>query len=209
LIELWGMTEIAGLGATHPIHAPPLHGSIGISLPSVDLRIADLDDPDTTIGPNQPGELMVRGPIVMLGYWANAEATAETLTHDGWLHTGDIATVDDAGHYFIVDRQKDMIVTAGYNVYPAEIERVISSHPAVSMVAIGRLPDELKGEVARAYIVLKQGHCASEADVLAHCRSQLAAYKVPRSVRFVDDLPKTSTGKIMRRMLPEVDCALA
>jgi long-chain acyl-CoA synthetase len=205
LIELWGMTEIAGLGSTHPVHLPPVRGSIGVSLPGVELRIADLDDAERALGPGQAGELMVRGPIVMPGYWGNPEATAEVLTDDGWLHTGDVATADDAGHYFVVDRQKDMIITAGYNVYPAEIERVIASHQAVSMVAVGRLPDELKGEVARAYIVLKPGGAASEADIIEHCRGQLAAYKVPRSVRFVDDLPKTSTGKIMRRKLVTAD----
>lgn len=205
LIELWGMTEIAGLGATHPVHLPPTRGSIGVSLPGVELRIADPDDSSRSLGPDQPGELMVRGPIVMLGYWGNDAASAEVLTDDGWLHTGDIAFVDDFGRYFVVDRKKDMIITAGYNVYPAEIERVIASHPAVSMVAVGKLSDQDKGETARAYVVLKPTHSLSAEDVLAHCRSRLAAYKIPRSVTFVDDLPKTSTGKIMRRELLSLD----
>jgi long-chain acyl-CoA synthetase len=117
------------------------------------------------------------------------------------LHTGDVAHQNDEGYFFVVDRLKDMIITGGYNVYPAEIERVVASHPAVAMVAIGRLPDELKGEVARAYVVLKPGTSASEAEIVEHCRPHLAAYKLPRSVRFVPDLPKTSTGKIMRREL--------
>lgn len=201
LIELWGMTEIAGLGTTHAVHAPPVPGSIGVSLPGIELRIDDLEDRGRSLPPHEAGELMVRGPIVMLGYWGNDEATSEVLDDEGWLHTGDIATVDGAGHYFIVDRQKDMIITAGYNVYPAEIERVIATHPAVSMVAVGKVPDEAKGELARAYVVLQPGHEATESAILEHCRPWLAAYKVPRSVRFVDDLPKTSTGKILRREL--------
>ena len=112
-----------------------------------------------------------------------------------------MAYQDENGYFFVVDRLKDMIITGGYNVYPAEIERVVASHPAVAMVAIGRLPDELKGEVARAYVVLKPGTSSSEAEIIEHCRPHLAAYKLPRSVRFVPDLPKTSTGKIMRREL--------
>ena len=201
LIELWGMTEIAGLGTTHAIHAPRLLGSIGVSLPGVELRVASLDDPTVALGPDEPGELLVRGPIVMLGYWANAEATSAVLDDQGWLRTGDVATVDETGHYFIVDRHKDMLITAGYNVYPAEIERVIAKHPAVSMVAVGKVPDVAKGELACAYIVLRPGREATEQEIVDHCRTQLAAYKVPRSVHFVEDLPKTSTGKILRRKL--------
>ena len=148
---------------------------------------------------------MVRGPIVMLGYYGNPEATADTIEPDGWLHTGDVAVADDEGHFFIVDRRKDMILTGGYNVYPAEIERVISSHPAVAMVAVGSQPDELRGELARAYVVLRPGARATEQDLIDHCRPRLAAYKLPRSVIFVNDLPKTSTGKIMRRELRKLD----
>ncbi len=201
LIELWGMTEIAGLGTTHALHAPPVPGSIGVSLPGVEVRIADLADPSRDAPRGEPGELMVRGPIVMLGYHGNPQATAETIEPDGWLHTGDIATMDATGHVFVVDRRKDMIITGGYNVYPAEIERVLAAHPAVAMVAAGPVPDPVKGELACAYVVLAPGASATEEELIAFTGGSLAAYKRPRLVRFVDDLPKTSTGKVMRREL--------
>ncbi|MBD5605093.1 MAG: AMP-binding protein, partial [Candidatus Eremiobacteraeota bacterium] len=132
-----------------------------------------------------------------------------TIDEHGWLHTGDVAYANDDGYFFVVDRLKDMIITGGYNVYPAEIERVVATHPAVAMVAIGRIEDEVKGEVARAYVVLKPGHAASESEIVEHCRPHLAAYKLPRSVRFVPDLPKTSSGKIMRRELAAFEAAIA
>lgn len=201
LIELWGMTEIAGLGTTHTVHAPPVPGSIGVSLPGVEVRIADLDDVTRDAPRGEPGELMVRGPIVMLGYHGNPRATAETIEPDGWLHTGDIASMTDTGQVFIVDRRKDMIITGGYNIYPAEVERVLAAHPAVAMVAAGPVPDAVKGELACAYVVLAEGASATEEELLAFAGRSLAAYKRPRMVRFVDDLPKTSTGKIMRREL--------
>jgi long-chain acyl-CoA synthetase len=201
LLELWGMTEIAGLGTTHAVYAPNVHGSIGVSLPGVEVAILSLDDRTTPAPRNVAGELCIRGPLNMLGYYGRPDWTAETIDANGWLHTGDVAHQNDEGYFFVVDRLKDMIITGGYNVYPAEIERVVASHPAVAMVAIGRLPDELKGEVARAYVVLKPGTSSSEAEIIEHCRPHLAAYKLPRSVRFVPDLPKTSTGKIMRREL--------
>lgn len=207
LIELWGMTEIAGLGTTHALHAPCVYGSIGVSLPGVQVRVGALEAGSSDPAPGEPGELMIRGPIVMLGYWGHDEATAEVLDGDGWLRTGDVARIDETGHVFVVDRHKDMIITAGYNVYPAEIERVISAHEAVSIVAVGRQPDAAKGELARAYVVLKPNAALTEDELIAHCRNHLAAYKVPRSVRFVEALPQTSTGKIMRRRLAELDAA--
>jgi long-chain acyl-CoA synthetase len=201
LIELWGMTEISGLGTTHALHAPPVPGSIGVSLPGVEVRIADLSDVGRDAPRGQPGELMVRGPIVMIGYHGNTEATAETIEPDGWLHTGDIATMDETGHLFVVDRRKDMIITGGYNVYPAEIERVLAAHPAVAMVAAGPVPDPVRGELACAYVVLAEGASSTEEELIAYAGEHLAAYKRPRAVRFVSSLPATSTGKIMRREL--------
>jgi long-chain acyl-CoA synthetase len=121
------------------------------------------------------------------------------------MHTGDIATRDEEGHYFVVDRSKDLILTGGFNVYPAEIERVVAAHPAVAMVAVGSVSDDRLGELARAYVVLRPGAAATEAEIIEHCRPHLAAYKLPRSVRFVADLPKTSTGKVMRRELKNLD----
>jgi long-chain acyl-CoA synthetase len=205
LLELWGMTELSGLGTTHALYAPNVHGSIGVALPGIELRTDSLDNPGETTPIGEPGELMVRGPIVTLGYWGDEEATRAVLDADGWLTTGDVAYVDEDGHYFIVDRLKDMIITGGYNVYPAEIERVVSEHPAVAMVAVGRIADDIKGELARAYVVLRPGLAATEVDIVGHCRERLAPYKIPRSVAFVDDLPKTSSGKLMRRELFRLD----
>jgi long-chain acyl-CoA synthetase len=205
LIELWGMTELAGLGTTFAHNGPIKHGSIGVVLPYAEARIAAVDDANKTLSADEPGELMIRGPIVMLGYYGDEDATRETIEPDGWLHTGDIATMDSDGCIFIVDRKKDMILTAGYNVYPAELERVIAGHPDVAMVAVGSIPDEEKGELAKAYVIAKEGASPDTDNIVAFCREHLAAYKVPRAVQFVDDFPKTSSGKIMRRKLHELD----
>jgi len=205
LLELWGMTELGGAGTSNCSYMPNVHGSIGFALPGAEARIAALDDPGVTVPDGEPGELMIRGPLVMLGYYGNEDATRATIEPDGWMHTGDIASRDDEGHYFIVDRRKDLIITGGFNVYPAEIERVVAAHPAVAMVAVGSVPDETLGELARAYVVLLPGASATEAEIIEHCRPHLAAYKRPRSVRFVPDLPKTSTGKVMRRQLKTLD----
>ena len=205
LIELWGMTELAGLGTTFPSNGPHKLGSIGLALPHVEARIAAVDDASMSMPRGEVGELMIRGPIVMQGYYGNDKATRETIEADGWLLTGDLASMDEDGAIFIVDRKKDMINTSGHKVFPAEIERVVAQHPSVAMVAVGRQPDELKGEIAKAYIVLKPGATQNAEAILALCRDQLAAYKVPRAVQFVADLPKTSTGKIMRRELKTLD----
>jgi long-chain acyl-CoA synthetase len=169
------------------------------------VRVASFDDPARTAPSGEPGELMVRGSIVMQGYYGNAKATRKTSEPDGWLHTGDVEVADDAGYFCIVDRRKDMLITAGYNVYPAEIERVLAGHPAMAMSAVGAVPDEVRGELARAYVVLRAGAAATEAELIDCCRPHLAAYKLPHSVRFVADLPKTSTGKVMRRELRTLD----
>jgi long-chain acyl-CoA synthetase len=205
LIELWGMTEIGGLGTTHTFYGPNKHGSIGIALPHVEIRIADVADASRTLPAGEVGELMVRGPIVMQGYYGNEAASREALEPDGWLHSGDVARMDEDGCIHVVDRKKDMIITAGFNIYPAEIERVVAAHPSVSMVAVGSIPDEEKGELAKAYIVLAENAHASAEDIIGFCRLHLANYKVPRAVQFVKDLPKTSTGKVMRRALKSMD----
>lgn len=207
LLELWGMTELSGLGTTFFADRTLRTGSIGVPLPGVEVRIVDVNDPTQSLARGEPGELMVRGPIVMMGYFGNESATRETIEPDGWLHTGDIARMDEDGFVYVVDRKKDMILTAGYNIYPAELERVVAMHPAVAMVAVGAVPDEIKGEVPKAYVILKHDASATAEDLLVHCREHLAAYKIPRQVQFVSDLPKTSTGKIMRRALRTLDAA--
>jgi long-chain acyl-CoA synthetase len=205
LVELWGMTELAGLGTTFAHSGPMRHGSIGVPLPYCEAKVVDLTDAGRELPRGEAGELMVRGPVVMQGFYGNEAATRETIEPDGWLHTGDVARIDREGFIFIVDRKKDLILTAGYNIYPAEIERVVAAHPDVAMVAVGSIPDEAKGELAKAYIVPRTGAQPDAGAIIEFCREHLAAYKVPRSVQFVADLPKTSSGKIMRRKLRDLD----
>jgi long-chain acyl-CoA synthetase len=203
--EVWGMTELAGAASANPVIGPNKLGTIGIPYPGNTMRVVDLDDPSKELAAGERGELMYRGPLVMLGYYGNEKGTAETVEPDGWLHTGDVATMDDDGYVTIVDRKKDMILTAGYNVYPAEIERVLCMHPAVALAAVGGVPDEAKGELAKAYVVLKPDTEATPEALVTHCREHLAAYKVPRAIQFVPQVPLTPSGKIMRRLLKDVD----
>ncbi len=205
LLEVWGMTEVAGVGTANPLYGENRHGSIGIALPYSECRIVDVDDASKPLEPGEVGELMIRGPLTMLGYYGNEQGTKETIEPDGWLHSGDLAKMDTEGYVWIVDRKKDMILTAGYNVYPAELERVIVMHPSVALVAVGSQPDDTKGEVAKAYVVLKPDAEPDPDSIVSLCREHLAAYKVPRLIQFVDDLPKTSTGKVMRRELHTLD----
>jgi long-chain acyl-CoA synthetase len=201
LMELWGMTELAGLGTAFAWNGDYRHGSIGVPIPYVQAKIVDTENPELELPTGEAGELLIKGPIVMKGYFGNETATKETLTADGWLRTGDVARVDEDGFFTIVDRIKDMILTAGFNIYPAELEHVVASHPDVAMVAVGPIPDSTKGELAKAYIVLKQDRNPSAEEISNFCRERLAAYKVPREIQFVDELPTTSSGKIMRREL--------
>jgi len=205
LLELWGMTELAGAATTNPFYAENRHGSIGLPFPGVLARIADVEDVAKTMEADEVGELMIKGPLVMLGYYGNEKATKEAIEPDGWMHTGDVGKMDADGYLYIVDRRKDMILTGGFNIYPAELERVIAAHPAVAMVAVGGQADETKGEIAKAYIVLRDGAKADADAIIAYCREHMAAYKVPKRVQFVEDLPKTSTGKVMRRELKTLD----
>lgn len=201
LLELWGMTEIGGLGTTHSLYGPRRHGSIGIPLPFIQARIRSLEHPSADMPTGEIGELQVKGPVTMMGYFGRPEATSETLDADGWLHTGDLAYMDEEGFIFVVDRLKDMVITGGFNIYPAELERVLCEHPAIAMAAVVGIPDDTKGELAKAFVVCKPGVEIDTDEVLEFCRERLAAYKVPRAIEVVDDLPKTSSGKVLRREL--------
>jgi long-chain acyl-CoA synthetase len=201
LIELWGMTELGGLGATHSAYGPARHGSIGVALPHLEARVIAADGSRQVLPTGEVGELQIRGPVVMTGYLGQPDATADTIVADGWLHTGDLVRQDKDGYLYVVDRLKDMIITGGFNIYPAELERVIAEHPDVALAAVGSVFDEAKGELAKAYIVPRHGAQLDLAALEQHCRVRLAAYKVPRAYQIVEDLPKTSTGKILRRML--------
>ena len=205
LLELWGMTELAGPGTTHASACERQLGSIGVAIPYVEARIGSLEDSRQTAPVGEPGELLIRGPIVPMGYYGNEAATKEAFDEDGWFRTGDVATRDEDGFLWVVDRKKDIINTAGFNVYPAELERVLAAHPDVSMAAVGGVPDREKGELAKAYIVPRPGAEPTVDSIVAHCRRHLAPYKVPRQIQFVPDLPVNSTGKILRRELHTID----
>ena len=203
--EVWGMTELAGAASANPVVGPNKPGTIGIAFPGNAMQVVDMDDPTVVLGPGERGELMFRGPLVMQGYYGKEEATRATIEPDGWLHSGDIATMDEDGYFTIVDRKTDMILTAGFNVYPAEVERVLCMHPAVALAAVTGVADEVKGELAKAYVVLKPGAAVTGAELVEHCRHHLAAYKLPRAVQFVDEVPITASGKILRRLLKDYD----
>jgi long-chain acyl-CoA synthetase len=205
VLELWGMTELAGAATFNPYWGDNKPGTIGLPMPGMYCKIVAVDDPSKEMPLGERGELMIKGPLVMDGYAGKEAATRETIRADGWMHTGDIATVDADGYYTIVDRKKDMILTAGYNIYPAELERVLCMHPAVALAAVCGVPDEAKGELAKAYVMLRPGAAASGKELVEHCRQHLAAYKLPRAVQFVANVPITGSGKIMRRLLKDVD----
>jgi long-chain acyl-CoA synthetase len=143
----------------------------------------------------------VQGPNVFAGYWKDAEATRRAVDDDGWLHTGDVAVVDDDGFLFLVDRVKDLIIVSGFNGYPAEVEDAIASHPAVADVAVVGVPHPHSGEAVKAYVVAREGASVDEDDIIAHCESQLARYKCPQKVLFVDEIPQSATGKVLRTAL--------
>ena len=205
VFELWGMTELAGPAVMQHSYGENRLGSVGIDMLYHRTKIVDPEDASKELPDGEVGELMVKGPFVMMGYYGNEVATEEAIEPDGWLHSGDLAKRDADGYVHIVDRKKDMILTAGFNIYPAELERVISGHPAVAMVGVGAKQDADKGEIAKAYVVLKPDRGAAPEDIAAFCRQHMAAYKVPREIQIVADLPTTSTGKILRRALHTLD----
>ncbi len=198
VVEAYGLTETSPAAVANRLDQAEFTGSIGLPLPSTDISIRD--DDGNEVGFDTPGELCVRGPQVMQGYWGRPDATAEVLSDDGWLRTGDMATIDEEGYLRIVDRKKDMIIVSGFNVYPNEIEDVVALHPGVLEVGAVGVPDEKSGEVPKVVVVKKDPDLTSEA-IIEHCREQLTGYKVPRHVEFRDELPKTNVGKVLRREL--------
>jgi long-chain acyl-CoA synthetase len=207
LVEGYGLTE-----ASPVTHCSPLNniraGSIGVPLPSTDAAIFDQEDGARRLDAGEIGELAVRGPQVMLGYWRRPDETAEVL-RNGWLFTGDIARMDEDGFFSIVDRKKDMIITGGMNVYPRDVEEPLFAHPAVKEVVAVGIPDPRWGEAVKVYIVLKDGQSASEQEILEYCHARMARYKVPKYVEFRKELPKTLIGKFLRRKLLEEELARA
>jgi len=200
LVEGYGLTETSPSATANPPTAAEYTGSIGVPMPSTEVVLRDDNDKDVAMG--QPGEICIRGPQVMAGYWQQPAETAKVLGKDGFLHTGDIGIMDEKGFIRIVDRKKDMILVSGFNVYPNEIEQVVAMHPGVLECAVIGVADEHSGEVPKVFVVKKDPQL-TEQDVLEHCKKELTGYKRPKYVEFRADLPKTNVGKILRRALRE------
>jgi long-chain acyl-CoA synthetase len=204
LVEGYGLTECSPVTHVNPFDAPH-PGTIGIPVLDTDCKIVDLEDPDRIVGPGERGELCIQGPQIMLGYWRRPEATAEMI-RNGWLHTGDIAIMDEDGFFRIVDRLKDMIIVSGFNVYPTEVEDVLYHHPKIAKVSVVGLPDDRTGERVKAFVVLKPGETATAEELDAWCRDPgqgLTGYRVPKDWEFRDELPETLIGKVLRRVLQD------
>lgn len=197
IVEGYGLTETSPVATGNPIGAARV-GSIGIPMPSTDVRL--IDESGNEVPPGTPGEFTIRGPQVMQGYWNRPDDTRAAICAEGFLRTGDIAVMDADGYFRIVDRKKDMILVSGFNVYPNEVEDCLARHPAVQECAVIGVPDGPAGELVRAYVV-RRDDSVTEADLRTHCKESLTAYKVPRQIVFRDDLPKTNVGKILRRSL--------
>lgn len=205
LLEGYGLTECSPLVAGNPYDETEYTGAIGIPVPSTDVRI--VNDDGEVLPFDQVGELQVRGPQVMQEYWQNEQATREVLTEDGWLSTGDVVRCDEQGMFYIVDRKKDMILVSGFNVYPNEIEDVVSMHDEVLEVAAIGEPHHVSGEIVKV-VVVKRDLSLTKEEIIAHCREYLTGYKIPKLVEFRDELPKTNVGKILRRALKEQNMTL-
>jgi long-chain acyl-CoA synthetase len=199
ILEGYGLSETSPVAAFNPLDRPKKAGSIGLPIWGVELRLVDTQG-NVIEAPDTRGEIQVKGHNVMKGYWKRPGATAEAMK-DGWFATGDIATRDAEGYYFIVDRKKDMIIRGGYNVYPREVEEVLYGHAAIAEAAVIGVPHPTHGEEVKAVVVLKVGASVTEQEIIDHCREHLAAYKYPRVVEFREELPRTATGKILKREL--------
>ncbi|MDW8309260.1 MAG: long-chain fatty acid--CoA ligase, partial [Verrucomicrobiales bacterium] len=200
LVEGYGLTEASPVTHINPPAGSPKVGSIGLPIADTQVRIMDLETGTRELPVGEVGEIVIRGPQVMQGYWNKPQETALVL-RDGWLYTGDIAKKDADGYYYIVDRKKDMIIAGGYNIYPREVEEVLFEHPKIQEAAVIGVPDPYRGETVKAFVVLRPGTTATPEEIIAFCRERLAAYKVPRIVVFRDSLPKSAVGKYLRREL--------
>lgn len=202
IIEGYGLTEASPVVSVNPTHIPPRVGTIGVPLPSTDVRILDDDRKDVPLG--EPGELAVKGPQVMSGYWNKPQETAKSFTDDGWLLTGDIATMDKDGYLTIVDRKKEIIVVSGFNVYPGDLEDAAMQHPGVLEAGAIPIPDERAGEVPKLFVV-RRDESLTEEELFAFLKDKLTRYKQPKAIEFIDELPKTNVGKVLRRGLREIE----
>lgn len=206
IAEGFGLTETSPMTHANPLLGMRKTGSIGVPLPGTDAKVVSLEDGTTELPPGQQGELLIKGPQVMKGYWNSPGATEDSI-RDGWLHTGDIAKTDEDGYFYIVGRKKEVIISGGYNIYPDEVDDVLMAHPAVLEAATIGVPHARRGETVKSFVVLKPGHSVPAEELIAHSRSQLAAYKVPRRIEFREELPKSAALKILRRELRQQELA--
>ena len=200
IVEGFGLTETSPVTHCNPVRGKRKIGSIGVPLPGTDARIVDLETGSRDLPPGEAGELLISGPQCMRGYWNRPEET-DAMLRDGWVHTGDIATMDEEGYFRIAGRKKDLIIVSGYNVYPDEIDRVLAAHPKVLESATIGVPDSRCGESVKSFVVLKSGETATSREIREYCQQELAAYKVPRVVEFVTELPRSAIGKALRKEL--------
>jgi long-chain acyl-CoA synthetase len=210
LVEGYGLTETSPVTHINPIYGKRKFGTIGLPIPDTDCKVVDLDDPEKEVEPGQEGELCIAGPQVMKGYWNKPEETAEMIRVHGdgirWLHTGDVAKMDEEGYFAIVDRKKDMIIVSGFNVYPTDVEQVLYRHTKVKQVCVVGVPDEKTGEAVKAFVVLKEGASATEDEILKWAKDEkhgLTGYRAPKKIEFREELPTTMVGKVLRRVLLE------
>ncbi|WP_040378977.1 long-chain-fatty-acid--CoA ligase [Dethiobacter alkaliphilus] len=200
LVEGYGLSEASPVTHCNPLDEGNNIGSIGFPFPDTVAKVVDPADPSKEMPVGEVGELIVRGPQVMKGYWNKPEETAQMIK-DGWLHTGDMARMDEQGYFYIADRIKDMIISGGFNIYPREVEEVLYEHPKVQEAAVVGIPDSYRGETVKAYLVLREGEEATEKEIRKYCEERLAKYKIPRTLEFRSELPKSTIGKVLKRVL--------
>jgi len=211
IVEGYSLTEAMMASCVNPVQGPNKNGSVGMPLPDVHVRVYDAEEGTRILPPREVGEIAISAPQLMVGYWNLPDETAGVLRDHvdaggtrRWLYTGDLGYLDEDGYLFIVDRKKDLIKTSGFQVWPREIEEVLATHPAVAEVGVAGVADEVKGEMVQAWVVLRANQTATEAELRAFCREQLAPYKVPSRIEFRTELPKTMVGKVLRRALREL-----
>ncbi|HOJ30102.1 MAG TPA: AMP-binding protein [Spirochaetota bacterium] len=204
IINIYGLTEISPMGTGSPWKGNIKPGTVGVPLPSTDIKIVDVESGTKEMGIGQSGEICFKGPQVMKGYYKKPEETAVVLK-DGWLYTGDIGTIDEDGYLTIVDRKKDMIISSGYNIFPLEIDEILFQHPKILEACTIGVPDPYRGEAPKAFVVVKPGEQLTKEEIIAYCKEKLAPYKVPKDIEFIDALPKSAIGKILRKEVRELE----
>jgi long-chain acyl-CoA synthetase len=208
MCEVYGSTETAPYATVTPWGGKVKPGTVGVPLPDTDIKIVDIADPDKELEVGEDGEIAIKGPQIMMGYYQKPQETAKVIK-EGWFYSGDIGKFDEDGYLSIVDRKKDMIIAGGYNIYPVELDDVLMGHPKILEACTIGLPDAYRGETVKAFIVVKAGETLTEEEISNYCREKLAAYKVPKLIEFIDELPKSAVGKVLRRKLKEMEMGKA